>query len=135
MNPDFPPGILIPPISTIWNQNLTVTDNLHPLKQQWKNHFNCGCLTSDYKQQQTTYHWVAHLLTAHLVRIHHPIFGLTPIVEPTAISSNLTLSRTSLDETIVISSVTINLFFPTSFACGSLLHSLSSYRSSRTPYA
>ena len=83
-----------------------MTDNLHPLKQQWENHFNHGRITSDYKQRQITYHWVAHLLTAHPVRIHHPTFGLTPIVESTTISSNLTLLRTSLDETIVIPSIT-----------------------------
>ena len=106
MNPDLPPGILIPPISTIWNQNLTVTDNLHPLRQQWENHFSRGRITSDYKQRHTTYHWVAHLLTAHPVRIHHPTFGLTPIVESTTISSDLTLARTSLDETIIIPSIT-----------------------------
>jgi hypothetical protein len=106
MNPNLPLGILIPPISTIWSQNPRVTDNLHPLKQQWENHFNHEHLTSDYKQQQPTYHWVAHLLTVHPVQIHHPMFGLTPIVEPTTTSSNLTLLRTSLDETIVIPSIT-----------------------------
>jgi len=98
--------ILIPPIikTPTWSQTL-VDPTTNATIQVWKVqcyqqqlHF-CNCLC------QAIYHLVAHLLTKHSTWIYHPTFG-----QPTSTINILATSRSSLEETIVICTISYPVY-------------------------
>ena len=101
-NIDYLTELLIPLISVNQTLSQTTSEHIHPLRRQWEIHFHCEQLTFDHQQREATYHWVAHLFTVHPIRIYHPTFGLTPLTETPQVSSNLSLPRTSQEETLII---------------------------------
>jgi hypothetical protein len=103
--PEYPIDLLIPPIAQI-QQPESLTQTHHPLQDQWERYFHREHLSISLKLRKATYHWVAHLLTVHPTRIHHPIYGLTSLDESGPTLTNLTVPQVSPEETIVIPSTT-----------------------------
>ena len=107
-NPNYLEGFFIPPITVNPMEDLSLIDleNTATHRQTWQIHFRREQLRLRDRLQHTTYHWVAHLLTEHPTRIYHPTFGLISILECDNFASNVTISRNSPDEVILILSAT-----------------------------
>ncbi|KAF8551215.1 hypothetical protein OG21DRAFT_1524617, partial [Imleria badia] len=104
--PAYPQELLIPLISLDLTKSQPFIDQAQTLKLQWKTHFCQQQLQLQHKLRDTTYHWVAHLLTDHPTQIYHPTFGLTLIAESARITETLSIPRQSLTEVIVIPAAT-----------------------------
>jgi hypothetical protein len=103
--PEYPIYLLILPIAQI-QQSESLKQTHHPLQDQWERYSYREHLSISLKLRKATYHWVAHLLTVHPTRIHHPTYGLTSLDKSAPTLTNLTVPQVSPEETIVVPSTT-----------------------------
>lgn len=104
----YPQEIQIPPITVNLTKNPTpsTSSNTDHLKHYWQAHFYQQQLLLQNRLQQTTYHWVVHLLTEHPTHIYHPTFGLTSLEEAHTTSLHIIVPRTIPDKVTIIPSIT-----------------------------